>query len=179
MSLHLPVSPQDHAQGDQEAPLVIVHYGDFECPYSAAAAAMLPGLQQRLGNQLLYVFRQFPLYDIHPDALQAAEASEAAAAQGKFWPMYSLLFENQMYLREEDLLEYAAQLTLDVERFERDLKQHTHLDKITASIESGRQSGAHGTPTFFINGHFFDNRRGLWNANTMVQAIESVWKPSS
>jgi protein-disulfide isomerase len=175
MSLQLPVSEKDHSQGDLHSPLVIVHYGDFECPYSAAAAALMVGVQRQLGEKLLYVFRPFPLSDIHPHALQAAEAGQAAAAQGQFWSMYALLFEHQDRLKHSDLLRYAAQMGLDVERFEKELKEHTHREAIGHSIEGGRQSGAHGTPTFFINGEFFDNRRGLWQAETMVEAIESVW----
>jgi protein-disulfide isomerase len=174
MTLHSPVSSADHTQGDLNSPLIIVHYGDFECPFSAAAADLMLEVQEQLKDQLLYVFRPFPLADIHPNALRAAEAAETAATQGKFWPMYELLFTNQDQLSVPFLRACAERLGLDMERFDRELHEGTHREAIRKSVESGRASGAHGTPTFFINGKFFDNRLGLWEAETMFEAIEEA-----
>jgi protein-disulfide isomerase len=174
MTLTLPVGEQDHSQGRTDAPIVLIQYGDFECPYSGAAYPAIKEAQEQLGERLLYVFRQFPLHDIHRHAMQASEAAEIAAAQGQFWPMHDLLFENQEALGMSDLERYAEQIGLDVERFRDDMQTHAHRERILQSIESGKQSGARGTPTFFINGVFHDNREGLWDAKALLAAIEET-----
>jgi protein-disulfide isomerase len=176
MTLHPPVNERDHSQGTSDAPITLVHYGDFECPYSAAARVAVKKAQDLLQGQVRYVFRPFPLFDIHPHALTAAEAAEAAAAQGKFWEMYDLLFVNQDHLEPKDLAYYAKHLGLELARFEKDMDEHRYLEAIQASIENGKRGGAHGTPTFFINGQFFDNRMGLWDVSTLLEAIETTLK---
>jgi protein-disulfide isomerase len=149
--LTVPVSDRDHSQGPADAPVTLVEYGDFECPYCRAAVPVVDALRQRLGERLRFVYRHFPRPE-HPHARQAAEAAEAAAAQGKFWEMHRALFEHQSALDDAHLARYAADVGLDVERFERELEQHTHRDRVHADLLSAVESGAHGTPTFFING---------------------------
>ena len=170
-TLHTPVSAQDFHQGDLSAPIQLVHFGDFECPYSAALVGAIYQLQAEEGANLLYVFRPFPLVDIHPHALVAARAAHAAHAQGQFWPMYEALFENQNALGPTFLKSYAAQLGLDVARFEADFRSGASEAAIHASIADGKASGAHGTPTLFVNGHFHDNREGMWELNHLRAAI--------
>lgn len=150
--LTVPVGPQDHVQGPEAAPITLVEYGDFECPHSRRAVSIVETLQKRLGDQVRFVFRHFPLIEKHPHARQAAEAAEAAAAQGKFWEMYRRLFKNPFELEEEDLVFYADELGLDAERFARELQEHVHAGRVKKDVESGVESGVTGTPDFFING---------------------------
>ena len=147
-----PVGPQDHVQGAETAPITLVEYGDFECPHSRRAVAIVEAIQNRLGNQVRFVFRHFPLTQKHPHAQQAAEAAEAAAAQGKFWEIYRQLFKNQYELDADDLVVYAAGLGLDTARFKRELEQRVYARRVEEDVRSGLQSGVTGTPDFFING---------------------------
>ena len=124
--LSVPVNKRDHIQGPETAPVTLVEYGDFECPYCAAAHVILKEVQTRMGDQLRFVFRHFPLTQIHPHAEPAAEASEAAGAQGQFWEMHDLLYENQPRLDPPHLLMYAEELGLDAERFARELEGGAH-----------------------------------------------------
>jgi protein-disulfide isomerase len=172
MSQLPPVDPQDHHQGNLHAPLILIQYGDFECPYSGAAYGAVKQVQEMLGDQLCYVFRPFPLHDIHPHALHAAQAAEVAATQNRFWTMYDLLFQNQDALSERHLINYARQSGLDEANFLDEMKLPRHRERVEQSINSGRQSGVKGTPTFFINGIFHGNREGLWDADALLEAIE-------
>ena len=131
--------------------MTLVVYGDYECPFTRRARTVVRAAQQRAGDRLRYVFRNFPLAK-HPHAFRAAEAAEAAAAQGRFWEMYELLFRTQWALEDDDLAGYAAQLGLDLDRFRDDLTRHAHAPRIRADLESGQRSGVRGTPTFFVNG---------------------------
>ncbi|MFY2563131.1 DsbA family protein [Corallococcus terminator] len=149
--LRIPVGSLDHILGPADAPVVLVEYGDFECPFCGQAYWEMKKVLATLGGQLRYVFRHFPLSQAHPFAMQAAEASEAADVQGKFWEMYSLLYENQQALDTESLLAYARTLDLDMERFARDLSEHRFLDRIRRDFMGGVRSGVNGTPGFFIN----------------------------
>lgn len=146
------VGPQDHVQGPETAPITLVEYGDFECPHSRRAVSIVQEIQKRLGDQVRFVFRNFPLSRKHPHAQQAAEAAEAAAAQGKFWEMYYTLFKNQFELEEEDLISYADALDLDTDRFARELEERVYAGRVKKDVESGTESGVTGTPDFFING---------------------------
>jgi protein-disulfide isomerase len=151
--LTVPVGPTDHVRGGPEtAPLTLVEYGDYECPYCGAAYPIVKEIERILGDDLRSVFRNFPLGDLHPHAFQAAEAAESAAAQGRFWEMHDRLYEHQDRLTAEDLVEHARVLGLDVERFQSDLEEHTYEPRIQADFLSGVRSGVNGTPTFFING---------------------------
>lgn len=165
-----PVSGRDHVQGPANAPITLVEYGDFECPYCGQAFYVVKQLQQRLGNQMRYVFRNFPLVQIHPYAEQAAEAAEAAGEQGKYWQMFDMLFEHQDALDTESLVQYATNLGLDVQKFEHALEKHTFLPRIREDIESGERSGVEGTPTFFINGVKYN---GSFELPYLLAAIEA------
>lgn len=150
---------RDHVHGSTGAPVTLVEYGDYECKYCGRAYPIVKDLQDRFEDQLRFVFRNFPLRNLHPHAEQAAEAAEGANAQHEFWPMHDTLFENQDALNDEDLIGYADTLDLDVDRFERELKENRHRERVETDLLSGARSGVRGTPTFFINGQQFD---GNW-----------------
>lgn len=150
--LMVPVSKRDHIQGDLTAAITLVEYGDFECPHCAAAHLSIKAIQNRMGDQLCFVFRHFPLSTLHPHATQAAEASEAAGAQDEFWPMHDVLFESQESLEYEDLLADAQSLGLDPARFTSELMEHRYEPRVKEDFHSGVRSGVNGTPSLFING---------------------------
>jgi protein-disulfide isomerase len=166
--LTLPVGPRDHIQGSPAAAVTLVEYGDFECPYCGAAYPIVRQIQQNLGEQLCFVFRHFPLTQIHPHAERAAEAAEAAGAQGHFWEMHDLLFENQQSLDDHNLLRLAKVLKLDIERFAHELVEGTYLERVREDFMSGVRSGVNGTPTFFINGVRHD---GPWDMQSLLTRI--------
>ncbi len=148
-----PVDPAvDHLRGPVDAPLTLVEFGDVECPFCGRATGVVGELRQRFGNELRYVFRHLPLVDVHPHAELAAEATEAAAAQGAFWAMHDRLFAHQGHLDAADLVEHAAALGLDLERFARELGEETHAAHVRDDVASAEASGVQGTPTFFVNG---------------------------
>lgn len=151
--LAVPVSAIDHALGAADAPVTLVEYGDFECPFCGRSYPAVKALRNHFGERLRFVFRHFPRPE-HPHARQAAEAAEAAWAQGEpyFWNMHDWLFEHQQTLEMADLLAHASDAGLDVTRFQTELQQHVHRERVHADIESGVRSGVHGTPTFFVNG---------------------------
>jgi protein-disulfide isomerase len=174
-----PVSARDHVIGPALAPVTLVEYGDFECPYCAAAHPVVIELRHRLGNVLLFAFRHFPLTRIHPHAQRAAEAAQAAGAQGKFWQMHDLLYENQAALEDQDLILYAVALGLDVGRFQSELIGGLHLPRVREDFLSGVRSGVNGTPTFFINGVRHDGSHDLASLESAVRAALPVPKLSS
>jgi Na+/H+ antiporter NhaA len=151
MLLDRPVEPgRDHIRGPVDAPLTLVEYGDFECPFCGRATGVVRELRERFGHELRYVFRHLPLTDVHDHAELAALAAEAAGAQGRFWEMHDLLFAHQDELELEDLLGYADELGLDVERFARDLSDARHATHVHEDVAGAEASGARGTPTFFV-----------------------------
>lgn len=154
--LTVPVRNKDHVQGPHDAPVTLVEYGDYECPYCGQAFLIVKKLQEELGDAFRLVFRHFPLSQIHPHALGAAYAAEAAGYQDKFWQMHDLLFLNQTNLGEEDLIHYAQRLNLDMDRFVADMESDKVQKRVKEDFWSGVQSGVNGTPTFFINGHRHD-----------------------
>jgi protein-disulfide isomerase len=157
-TLTMPVSDErDHIQGSADAPVTLVEYGDYQCPYCGAAHPIIQEVQARMGDRLRFVFRNFPISTSHPRAEAAAEAAEAAAAQGSFWPMHDLIFEDQKRLRDHDFRSYAEQLGLDLERFDRELAEHIYADRVHEDFMTGVRSGVNGTPTFFINGARHDD----------------------
>ncbi|MDB5215339.1 MAG: Na+/H+ antiporter NhaA [Myxococcaceae bacterium] len=166
--LTLPVGPEDHVKAGPNARVTIVEYLDYECPFCARAHVVVSEVLERVGDEARYAPRHFPLTQIHPHALMAAQAAEAAGAQGYFWAMHATLFENQHALDPESLITYADVLGLDVPRFTRELQSGEHLPKIQRDFKSGVRSGVNGTPTFFIDGERLD--RG-WDAFTLMQAI--------
>src|SRR5258708_31719488 len=142
---------RDDILGRADAPVTMVEYGDFECPFCARSYPAVQAIRRQLGDRLRFVFRHFPRPD-HPHARHAAEAAETASAQGHFWQMHDMLFEHQGALEDRDLVGYAAAIGLDVGRFEHDLTTHVYLERVHAHLQSAARSGAHVTPTFFING---------------------------
>ena len=151
--LSVPFDPErDHFHGSPDAPLVLVEYADFECPFCARATGVTKELCDDLGTRLLYVVRHLPLPDVHEHAELAARAAEAAHAQGKFWEFHDVLFANQDQLELEDLAGYAGDLGLDIERFLRDVDDPEISRHIREDVASAEASGARGTPTFFVNG---------------------------
>lgn len=169
--LILPVGPRDHAAGPEEAPLTLVEYGDYQCPHCGKAYPIVKAVQRKLGAQLRFVYRNFPLTRIHPEAEHAAEAAEAAAAQGAFWQMHDRLFERQFALDDDHLIEYAVELGLNAERIRGELDAGTYADRVRDDFMSGVKSGVNGTPTFFINGIRYDGR---WDLEGLLAALESV-----
>jgi protein-disulfide isomerase len=158
--LSLPVTiERDHIQGKAHAPVTLVEYGDYECPYCGQAYPIVKRIQKQLKDQLRFVFRNFPLAQVHPHAQQTAEAAEAAAVQKKFWDMHDLLYENQQALDYYHLVEYASTLDLDIERFNNDLFSHVYAGRVREDFISGVRSGVNGTPTFFVNGVRYNDSR--------------------
>ena len=166
-----PVGANDHVQGPSKAPVTLVEYGDYECPYCGEAYPIVKALQKRLGDQVRFVFRNFPLAEAHPHAEHAAEAAEAAGAQGKFWEMHDVLYENQDALEDEDLVKYAKALHLDVPRFVKEMEAHAYVERVRADFSSGVRSGVNGTPSFFINGARHD---GPFDLRSLLAAIEEA-----
>src|SRR5271168_1199065 len=152
IGLAVPPEHTDHNLGSEHARVTVVEYGDFECPSCKVAATTPMLLLERFPNKLRFVFRHFPLEEAHPHALQAAECAEAAGAQGKFWPMYDLLFRNQAHLKAADLQRYAKELNMDMGRYVAEMDDHIYLQKVREDIASGRLSHIRATPTFFLNG---------------------------
>jgi protein-disulfide isomerase len=153
------------------APVTLLEYGDFECPYCGQAYYVIKEIEEDMGTQLRRVFRHFPLSTIHPHAESAALASEAAAAQGKFWEMHDILFENQDALEDEDLAKYALALDLDLTLFDEAMKTRAALPRIKEDFLSGVRSGVNGTPTFFINGVRHD---GSFELPVLYQALKQA-----
>ena len=171
-SLAQPVSDQrDHVLGSPQAPVTLVEYGDFECPYCRQAHFVLQDLMAATGDRVRLVFRHFPLTQVHPHAQQAAEASEAAGAQGQFWEMHDILYERQDALELEDLVAYAQALGLDLGRFQIELVQGVHAPRVREHFISGVRSGVNGTPTFFVNGRRHD---GSWDLQSLSAAIDAA-----
>lgn len=169
--LRIPVSATDHKQGPTDAPLLLVEYGDYQCPYCGQAYPVVKQVQQALRDDLLFVFRNFPLSQIHPDAMGAARAAEAAALQRRFWEMHDTLYDNQDSLDAESLLAYAADLQLDLPRFIRDMGSKQVEQKIADDFYGGVRSGVNGSPTFFINGYRYD---GDWSYPAMLNTLRRV-----
>ncbi|MFY9808021.1 MAG: Na+/H+ antiporter NhaA [Pseudonocardiaceae bacterium] len=164
-----PVDPdRDHIRGPAEALVTVVEYGDFECPYCGQAEPVVRELLADFGD-VRYVWRHLPLTDVHPRAQLAAEAAEAAASQGEFWPMHDLLLDHQQDLRPADLNRYAGNLGIDVERFRDDLRRHTRASRIAEDVDSASLSGVSGTPTFFINGR---RHYGAYDITTLAAAVK-------
>jgi protein-disulfide isomerase len=159
--LTLPIVGRDHIQGPIHAPIALVEYGDYECPFCGEVYPVIKAIQERLGDNLCFAFRNFPLVNAHPHSEIAAEAAEAAGAQGEFWRMHDLLFENQEALELDDIADYAAELGLDASRLVSEVLNHTHAARVREDFKSGVRGGVNGTPSFFINGERYDGARGL------------------
>lgn len=169
--LAVPVGPTDHIDGRPDAAVTLVEYGDYQCPVCGAAYPIVNRIREVLADRLRFVYRHFPLSQIHPNAFHAAEAAEAAGAQGMFWEMHDMLFENQQALDDRNLLKYAAALDLDLDRFADDMASGTFAEKIREDFLGGVRSGVNGTPTFFINDVRHD---GPWDQHSLLGAIEKA-----
>ena len=168
--LKLAVNSKDHIQGKNTAPLELVEYGDYQCPHCGHAYPIIKNVQRNLGPDLKFVFRNFPLSEIHPDAFNAAVAAEAAGLQKKYWDMHDIIFENQQALDFENLFLYAKTIGLDLERFKDDIQKNTTTTKVEQDFESGVRSGVNGTPSFFINGKKYN---GDWEEDMFSQYLKS------
>ncbi len=168
-TLNPPVGEGDHILGPENAQVTLVEYGDLECPHCRQVVPIIRALRERMGNRLRYVYRHFPISSVHPNAQLAAEAVEAAGAQGKYWEMHDYLYTHQGNLEQADLIHYAEVLGLDVGRFRRELEEHVYEEKVREDFISGVRSGVNGTPSFFINGERYD---GAWDLDSLIEAIE-------
>jgi protein-disulfide isomerase len=169
VELSAPVTERDHVRGSPDAPVVLVEYGDYECPYCARAYWVIKELLEQLGDQISFVFRNFPITETHPRAEAVAEALEAAGGQGRFWEMHDWFYEHQHQLEGLDLEHHAEDIGLDVELWRKELRERAHLDRVHEDLETGRQSGVTGTPTLFMNGVRY---RGDYEIATMIAAIQ-------
>jgi protein-disulfide isomerase len=168
--LAAPVTSEDHTQGPLDAKITLVQYGDYECPYTRLSRLSVHALQREFPDTLRFVFRHFPLEEIHPHARAAAEAAEAAAAQGAFWEMHEHLFEHQKALEDRHLHQYAIDLGLEPDQFERDRTATDAARRIERDLESGERSGVEGTPTFYVNGV---RHAGLYDVDSLRSAIQA------
>jgi protein-disulfide isomerase len=167
-TLDPPMSARDHILGPASARVTLVEYGDYECPHCGAAHPIVKEVRRRLGDDLRFAYRHFPLAQTHPHAEPAAEAAEAAGAQGEFWAMHDTLFANQDALDGESLVAYASAIGLDLGRFARDLAARVHAARVRQDFLSGVRSGVNGTPTFFVNGRRHD---GPYDLESLLTAI--------
>jgi len=165
------ISARDHTEGPANAPVTLVEYGDYECPYCAKAVPVVKTLKAVLKNDLRIVFRHFPLHKVHEHAQKAAEAAEAAAAQGTFWAMHNMLYKNQHALEHENLVHYARDLNLDVARFTQELDSGVYAERVLADRTNGEASGVSGIPSFFINGVLHE---GTYDYDTLYDAIANA-----
>jgi len=157
----VPESKRDHIRGVATAPISMLEYGDYECPFCAEVQPIVTEIQERLADDLCFAFRHFPLTTVHPHSERAAEAAEAAGAQASFWKMHETLFQNQQALEDEDLVQYASLLGLDEVRLMREVETGAYATRVRDDFKSGVRAGVNGTPAFFINGERYDGARGL------------------
>jgi protein-disulfide isomerase len=169
--LTLPIAGRDHLQGSIDAPLLLLEYGDFECPYCGAAYPEIKKVQKKLGNRLCFAFRNFPLVNSHPHAEHAAEAAEAAGAQGRYWEMHDMLYERQQALEDEDLAQYATALGLDARKLMDEVAADAYMARVREDFQSGARGGVNGTPTLFINGMHY---QGPFDAEELLAALSQV-----
>jgi protein-disulfide isomerase len=168
--LAVPINPADHNLGPSHAPVTVVEYGDFECPNCKQAAPAVKLLLQRFAGRVRFIWRHFPLEEVHAHALHAALAAEVAAGQHKFWPMHDLLFENQQRLKLPQLRHYAERLELDMVRYDADMADTVYLQRVREDIEGARRSGVRATPTFFVNDGLQDVSAGMQSLFDKVDA---------
>jgi protein-disulfide isomerase len=169
--LNPPLSAEDHVEGPERAEMELVMYGDFQCPYCTAAWPIVRRVRDQLGARLLFAFRHFPIREVHPDAERAAEAAEAAAAEGAFWPMADRLYDSRGALSRDDLVSYAAELGLDSDRVAAELDSGAHTARVERDLASGKASGVTGTPSFFIGGRLHE---ASFDAASLLAALEAA-----
>ncbi len=171
MSLKPAVNNKDHITGNENAAIELVEYGDYQCPHCGHAHPIIKGILQTIGKDIKFVFRNFPLQEMHPDAVTAAVSTEAAALQDKYWEMHDTVFEHQNHLSANHLFQYAEQTGLDMQQFATDIQKDELLDKVQNDFESGVRSGVNGTPTFFINGVKYN---GSWEKEDFLPHLQSI-----
>lgn len=169
-----PITDDDWILGPPDAPVTLLEYGDFECPYCGMAHPVLQALVADNPDTVRLIYRHFPITNIHPHALPAAEAAEAAGAQGKFWEMHDMLFTHQDRLEDEDLLEYADAIGLDLHRFDREMKAHAHREEVKQDFRRGIRDGVNGTPTIFINRLRYDGPRDYESMTAAIAAVRAA-----
>ena len=172
-TLVVPVNHSDHFLGSESAKITVVEYGDFECPNCGQAYPALKIMLKHFGDRVRFVFRHFPLVEVHAHAELAAESAETAGAQHKFWQMHDLLFEHQAHLKVKQLRQYAAEAELDLERYDYEMRDHVHLQRVQEHIESGKKSGVRSTPIFFLNNVIQDVSFGM---EQLFQEIETKFR---
>lgn len=172
--LAVPVEPVDHAIGEPHAPVIVVEYGDFECPNCKQAAPAVKLLLERFASRVRFIYRHHPLEEVHSHALLAAEAAETAGGQGKFWQMHDLLFDNQPHLKLQQLHHYAERLELDMARYTAEMDDHIYLQRVRGHMQSGHASGVRATPTFFVDGVIQDVSFGLRSLFDAVAAAHPL-----
>ena len=168
-TLTVPISRRDHIWGLLDAPLQLVEYGDYECPFCGRAHPVVEQVERVLSDRLCFAYRHFPIVSAHPHALRAAEAAESADEQGRFWAMHKQLFEHQDLLDDDMLVYYAVQIGLDRQRFVEDLESHRFLPRIREDLSSGARSGVNGTPTFFVNGVRYE---GVPEVQSLIEGLQ-------
>jgi protein-disulfide isomerase len=166
-----PVNERDHMLGSPDAPVTLVEYGDYECPYCGMAYPIVESVRRRMGDNMRFVFRHFPLTQIHPHAQYAAEMAEAGGERGMFWQMHGMLYQNQQALEVQDLSLYAAQIGIPPEWAATALSTHAFAPRVREHFLSGVRSGVNGTPTFFINGERHD---GGWDERSLFTAVQNA-----
>jgi protein-disulfide isomerase len=160
---------RDHVQGSEDAEVTLVEYGDYECPYCGEAYPIVKGIQERMGDRLRFVFRNFPISTSHPHAEHAAEAAEAAGSQGRFWQMHDRLYEHQDRLADPDLRGHAEAIGLDLDLFDKEIAEHVQAARVHEDFMSGVRSGVNGTPTFYIDGIRHDDS---YEPAVLLKALE-------
>jgi protein-disulfide isomerase len=172
--LAVPLSAVDHVTGAPHATVTLVEYADFECPNCKQAQPAMQLLLARFAGRVQFAFRHFPLEEVHPHALHAAQAAECAGGQGKFWEMHDLLFANQEHLKLKDLHAYAGRLGIDMARYTAEMDDEIYLQRVREQLQGGLESGVRATPTFFINGRIEDVSFGL---RSLFDAVEAILHP--
>jgi protein-disulfide isomerase len=170
-NLSVPVGPDDHSSGPEDAKLTVVEYGDYQCPYCGQAFPIVEKLRNTFADSMRFVFRNFPLGEVHPHAVAAAEMAEAVALQGKFWEMHDALYENQRDLSDAALRRYAQAVGADVDKAQSDLASGGPEKRVEADFEGAIRSGANGTPTFFVNGVRYD---GSWMYEPFAEYLREM-----
>ncbi|WP_156032903.1 thioredoxin domain-containing protein [Prevotella sp. 10(H)] len=171
MSANLKINKKDHIKGNENASVEILEYADYQCPYCRDAYFILKKLQNEFGQDIKFVFRNFPLTELHQYALHAALAAESAALQGKFWEMHDILLEQQENLQDEDILKYAQEIGLDITKFKHDFESDEVFNKVEADFESAEEYGVNATPTIYINGEKY---KGDWMNAGFFRYIKSL-----
>ena len=174
--LTVALNATDHILGAAHATVSVVEYGDFECPNCKQAAPAVKMLLEHFRGRVRVAFRNFPLAEVHPHALSAAEAAECAGAQERFWPMHDLIFDNQPHLKLPQLRNYADQLQIDMARYDLEMDDHVYLQRVREHMQSGRDSGVHATPTFFVDGKLKDVSFGM---SSLFDAVEAALRKRS